>query len=70
MIALINKQLLAGIFSEVKKLSCFTVIVDKTADKLVKSQLSVVVIWEISKAILRQNGCSRKTVVYFSALIL
>ena len=43
LITQIGEEILSSIFSEVKGASCFAVIADETTDKLIKSQLSIVV---------------------------
>ena len=43
LITLISEEILPSISSEVKDASCFAVIADETTDKLLKSQLSIVV---------------------------
>ena len=43
LITLIGEEILSSIFSEVKNASCFAVMADETTDKLIKSQLSIVV---------------------------
>ena len=43
LISLIGKEILSSIFSKIKDAFCFAVLADETTDKLIKSQLSIVV---------------------------
>ena len=50
LITLIGEEISSSISCEAKDASCFAVIADETTDKLIKSQLSIVISYE--KAIL------------------
>ena len=67
LITLIGKEILSSISSEVKDASCFAVIADETTEKLMKSQLSIVVryfkgdtLMELCIAIINQSNLKGK----------